>query len=386
MKIKSEQFRKYARLLNNAYVRGNRVTESFYLDLKNSCIYFKTDNYLGHMPFGLEKEDGENIKNLFVDIPVFMALCNEYDEITLQEKTVKGINEESKEYDTQIEVIFSNDTEEFQIPFFRETSESEDFDIEKFNYKSKENWEQFSLSEEFMNEIKLSAFYIGPDDFMGRNLSGVSIHPDSIVSTDGSKIFESMIESSFKTAIPNYATKLISLGVAMNLPVNFCKSKNLENLMIVYGHGEYSLILPEITDLYSPDLKDPKFMKAFKHDTSIVIDREEFLGVLQFFEPLVRDVKNQMLMLSIKNQKTLSIETKEDTIGNRNVDLVECSSELVNSGELWFARQDLVLGLTSILDEQIRIEINFSEEAQAFYMEGVTNKNRHIIVVKLKTE
>ena len=69
MKIYSETFRKWFKVLEMYQDKGDQVRESIYLNFKDSYCYFASSEGIGKLKFYFEKElDEEEIPNFFINI------------------------------------------------------------------------------------------------------------------------------------------------------------------------------------------------------------------------------------------------------------------------------------------------------------------------------
>lgn len=354
MKIYTENLRKFAKLISQIYVRGSRLHESIYLNFEDGYLYFSHTNYSGRMKI---KTDFENsVNNFFVDIPTFLTLVNEYPDLIITEK-----------YE------FYNGNEKFKPAVFKKP---ENYETLSFNYKE-ENWTEYPLSEKIIINLIQAVGYIGGEK--KREYHGVLLNNNNICSTDSSRFFRAYIEGQFDNIrLSREALTFIKEGYRITEKVSiFCSSDG--TCCINIGDEDMEIICPKILNLKIPNLDNPEFQEKYNHKTFFIIEKQKLFDVLNFFEPFVKNEKNERLYFHIDNPNELTIEAKDNLTGNRILPLKECNT---GSQGIWVARFLVLQAIGSIEDDFVKIQID--ETAPAFNITGEKNEERHIIVVKIK--
>lgn len=85
MKIYSDNFRAYYKLMEILSEKGNPFRESAYFNFNDSYIYFSSNNGAGRFKFNYEASDNEKIPNFFIPISKLISIINQYDEVNLND-------------------------------------------------------------------------------------------------------------------------------------------------------------------------------------------------------------------------------------------------------------------------------------------------------------
>lgn len=356
MKIYTENLKKFSRLISQTCIRGNKFTESVYIDFDNNYLYFSHPYYLGRIK--IKTDPFENLVNNFlVDTITFFSLVTEYSFININEK-----------YE------FSNNKEKFKLITFEKP---ETYEIIPFNYKES-NWTEYILSEKTIINLVCAKDYMGGEK--KKEYHGILLNKNIICSTDTRKIFRANIKENFNNiGLSLESLNFIREGYKITKKVSiFCNSDGTYCINI--GDDDIEIIFPKMLNLKIPNLDDIKFRKKYDHPTYLIIEKQKLYDVLIFFESFVKFEKNEKLYFSIKNTNELVIEAKGYMTGNRILPLKECSPDLVDQ-TIMIVRFFVLKALESIDDKYIKIQID--ENAPSFNIIGNNNKERNIILIKL---
>jgi len=340
-------------------VKGDRNGENLYLNFTDSCAYFSNESFIAKLKFGYEIEDSDDneLKNILVDKQMFLALCQEYDELILDNN-----------------YTFSYEEEQFKIPLEVENQDYPEFDYDDFD--------SYQLSTGVLRNIRIASQYMGPFDPQ-ENYFGVNIRGNSVVGTDSAQVFESQIAESVEfpdIRLRGDIVKLV-LTISENEVCYLNYNENTDELYFTFGDDkELDIATTQQDNLRMPDIEDEEFIEKYHHDTSIVVPKTELLDILDFFQVFVRNERNERLFFNIKDEAALSVESQSDSKGNRDVELSACSDDLIEKG-FWIPRALVVKAVKSIEDDFIRFEVDM--DAPAFNIVGKDNTERHIATVRL---
>ena len=98
MVINTRLVRQFSKVLEFVHSKDDSFKESVYLDFKDESIYFNNNGVFGRLKLEYEN-DGASVDNFYVSIQHFLALCEQYDEL--------NVNDSAE---------FSNGKEKFLIP------------------------------------------------------------------------------------------------------------------------------------------------------------------------------------------------------------------------------------------------------------------------------
>lgn len=360
MKIKTENFKRFSSPIYASYVQGDRNGENMYLDFENSCAYFSNDSFIAKLKFDFEIEDpsDNDLQNILVDKKMFLALCNEFEELTLD-----------SEYN------FSYEEEKFHIPHEIEKQDYPDFDYNDF--------ESYHLSSSVLRNVRAASQYMGPSDPQ-ENYYGVNIKGDRVVGTDSAQVFEAQVKED-NIDFPDIKIKGDIVRLVLTISefevCNLNYNENTDELYFTFGDNqELDIATTQQDNLRMPDVVDDEFVEKYNHDTFFDVEKTELLDILEFFQVFVRNERNERLYLHIVGEDSLSIESQSESKGNRNIDLHDCSGDLVGEG-IWIPRALVVKAVKSIEDDFIKFKID--TEAPAFDIIGKNNDEKHIATVRL---
>lgn len=360
MKIKTENFRRFSSPILSSYVQGHRNSENMYLNFENSCAYFSNESFIAKLKFDFEIEDpsDNDLKNILVDKKMFLALCTEYEELTLDS-----------------DYKFTYEEESFSIPYFIENQDYPEFDYNDFA--------SYHLSSGVLRNVRAASQYMGPYDPQ-ENYFGVNIRGDRVVGTDSAQVFEGQLKDE-DVEFPDIKLKGDIVKLVLTISefevcyLNY--NENTDELYFTFGDNqELDIATTQQDNLRMPDVTDQDFIDKYHHDTYFVVEKAELLDVLDFFQVFVRNERNERLYLNIIDETTLSVESQSESKGNRNVVITDSDHRIVGEG-FWIPRALVVKAVKSIEDDFVQFEVD--QEAPAFNIVGTNNDEKHIATVRL---
>jgi len=365
MKIKTEAFRRFSNPILSSYVKGDPDGELMYLNFEDSKAYFSSDAFMAKLNFVCEIQEPEDndIKNIKVDKQMFLALCEQYEELILDK-----------------DHIFSYEEERFDI---RPVVISGEIPIDDYPEFDASNFEMYQFNSALLKNIRAATPYMGVYDPQV-NRFGVKLVKRGVVGTDGVQVFEAQMgddqEELPEVCIKGELIKIIST-MAETEVCYLRYSESTDELYFTFGENEEcSLATEQGRNFKIPDMEDEKFIKKFHHDTFIVLEKADLVDVLEFFSVFVKNERNERIYFNIKNETTFSVESQAESRGNRDLKIVECSPELIGEG-FWVPRLYVLKAVRSIEDDFVVLEIDTT--APAFNAVGKNNKEAHIATVML---
>lgn len=352
MKVFTKEFVDQSKMIGCFNQPGDRKFVSIYLNFNDSYAYLFDSRYEGRFKFTFEKQEDEVIDNFYVDITQFMALCSSYEYLNLSE-----------------DLEFSNEKEKFKIATFKD-------EFEPLSYDTSDCITQ-TLSSDLMSCLKKSLSFIGTEDFT-TNYNGILLEENNIVSTNGYSVFHGQFDNSFlypKIQFPSYIIKLILAGELGSVNLNY---KENENIILSFQDDAFQVIFRETENLRLPPYNDPDYIDKYNHKENFIINKEKFVEILKFFEPFVRNIKNQRINIKFQ-ESSIEIYTEDEVKVNRNL-IAEVHKDLI--GKELFCIRDVVLAACNNISEEF-IKIQFNSEKPAINVTGKDNTNIHIAIIRL---
>jgi len=363
MKISTENFNKYAKIIEASYKKEDKRHKYLCLNFESSEASFSGEHLFGKLAFEFEFEAAEAFPSISVDKNIFLTLCSQYDTLYLNE-----------DYE------FYNGEEKFKIPLIEE--EMPVPEIEENNFTS------YFLTSNLIRNIKTAMNYAGSHSSVpGENFYGVSLWKNEVIANDISQIFEAQVDEKDEDGNPiDYPNirirgdiaRLIS-SVASLFPTYLFFNEENGDVYFTIGEGEELRLTTDSADLTTPDVFDEDHISKYKHDTSLCVEKSEIINILDFLEVFVTTVPNQQICFRIIDEETLSVESQSDTPANRQMALKECSEALVGE-EFWVSRSLVKKAVASINDDFIVFQ--FDTDQPAFNTIGETNIERHVATIR----
>lgn len=378
IKLNTENIRKYARIISQAYVKGSQFSESVYIDIENEYLYFSNTFYSGRVKINLEKSnDNENedkIENFFVEIPSFLTLMCTYDELLIKK------DKDSSGY------VFVNGKEKFKPVIFKKPDSYEVISFEGISNSTQ--WSELLLTEKVVEDVLAATGYASSDK--KPEFNGISIKNGIISATDSCRLFISNSNSNINEQISSYSDINLVLDSISFIREGFKLSKGnvciyhnsaVKTYCVVINGGEVEIIFSESIALSIPDLKDEALKEKFEYEEYIVVEKAQLEQILLFFEAFVKNERNEKLYINVSTESELQIEAIGNMVGNRILPIKSVSSSKVVGFNFWIARYFLLQAIMAIKDDYIKVY--FNEKGPAVNVTGETNLSRKIYIVKL---
>ncbi len=364
MKIYSEKFKNYEKIIQTSYDKEKRYGSHIYLDFKNGTAYLQNEKFVSKFDFGIENEDLDTFdsEGCFFSIQEFIALTRNYDILELDNN-----------------LKFKNKDDVFKIPYFVEKCDwniEDDIDMT--------NAHTVNINSNIMRKIITALKFKGDNDEM-ENYDIIKFYKKSIASGTGYYFYEGRYDNDIE----------INQDLALSGDIaNILPMLETDNVKLTYFDDDQSIVFEisednfklfsslEIENVKLPeDIYDESWTSKFSSNKSIIVNKKSLLNVLDFISPFVSNEVNEKFYINVKDENTLSIELQGNTIGNKNIAIESVSSELVGEG-FWTGRFLLYQSVGIIDSENVVIEIDTNKPAFDIY--GEEDTSNHVAVLILK--
>jgi hypothetical protein len=362
-KIFTGDFKKNAKVLLGFIEKGNSISESIYLDFKNSNAYLINSNVITEserkqlkIPFIWEKtERNEEIENFFISLENFMAMCYNYEYLFISEG------------------VFSYNNETFEFPIFKD-----DIDLSLFD--SFENTNNMEFTSEDIKNISKSLTYVNADK--ENNCYGIFLRDGKIVTVTKTNYFYESKKSDTITQnlnLPFSVAKLLSQTndedkIALNSNDNliFLKVNNIE--IIISKNSKIDLPI---------DTSSQDFINSYNHKDFIIIKKDELLNTLRFIEQFVKDAPNTRVLIEL-NKEEIIINVRDFNKIKKIVKINSISEDLIGYS-LWANCVDIKKILIDCEYEDIKIQIKQgSPIINIISFDDKISSEEHFLLILLK--
>jgi hypothetical protein len=359
VKIYTENFKKYGKVISSVSEKGQQLYESIYFDFKNSFAYVFSAKCQGRIRFIVENLNNEIIKNFLVPLDKFLLLANLYNYFEVKDRS------------------FYYKDEIFELESF-----VDDIDVSNFdNLVIDENASNKIVSDSLiMQNLKKAIKYI--DDNDERGLNGVFIRDDRLIATNASRLFESKIED-FKSNI-NLPKTMLKTIVVLDGKEDFFYLGRKENKIYVSISGSVDLLVADDKKLDLPEIDKSEY----SHETFINVKREPASEVFQFLDSFTKDIVNNRIYVEVEKDK-IFFNVKDKSKIKRELDIITISEELIGL-KFWISSSNLKTAFSDFEAKNIKLQIKNDNPAinlvgyDVDTKDEVTYQNKHIVLVQLK--
>ena len=303
MKIYSDSFRKWFRIMEILSDAKDPFRECAYFNFLDSYIYFNSVDGIGRFKFNFEKDADENIPNFFVPISKLISIINQYDEVTLNDSFVFSNGKDKYKVATLI------DDDQIDISIFENSYDNElEF--------SKEQLEKISKALSFVNKDDATAF------------QAVFIEDAHIVGmVKKTPVYEAKFDCSENAVIPYFTAKML-LQIGNGESCTFCTNRDDTNSQkIISDDKELEVIVSCNSEIEFPNIHSDSVVQSYTHNTPLKVDSSIFAKALDSLKPYYNDVLNAKIKLVLGDDIAIKVEDKTTDI-ERHIDYVEINDEL----------------------------------------------------------
>lgn len=273
IRFQTEKIKKYGKTLHLSIGKMDPYSECFLLDFSNNCIQFKSDEddetglaYYGQLDIDF---DGEH-ENFWVDGVTFLHICRSFDTIEIEDFVFTAVDTEEK---FQLKRL---DTDEFDNSGF----DMYDFDFDTAN---KLNYNVIATLSTALDFTSIENNY--PNVYVDEAGGGIAYAGDSMIYTER-KIEWNLGSAQFSPVSIRLLTGLINTNEEIRI--------GFEDGILFVGTKDLNVVVGYSTSANEIDFENENFRAMFEHETSVKISKSDFIDVLKFLEPFMRDSNNKV--------------------------------------------------------------------------------------------
>lgn len=353
MKIFSDTFRKWIRVIETYQTKGNPIGECIYFDFKSKLAYFGSQEGVGNIQFFTEED--EDIPNFFISINKFLNIITQYDYVYLHKDFT--FTYENDKY--KIPVILDDekfDASVFATPFQTETR----VDIEKNSI------ELISRALSFTSKDDTNVAY--------RN---IFIKDNMICSlTTQTPLYEAPIGIDKELALPlSVARSLIQIGT---IAEGCYLLSGINSKMIVAKNEELKLIVPSNSEKEFPSNREDKFIESYINNKKLEVQYDVFSKTLQMLRPYFSDVLNAKVKFIFDSDIEIVVQDSKNEIV-KHCAYESIDPELVGK-EFAISGSKIELALSVLKGKKLYIGLPDEGPIVNFW----NDETQHILIVRFK--
>ncbi len=364
MKIYTDKFRRYAKVLHSITEKGNIRFESIYFNFKDSYVYLFSSKSQARMIFLWEKtNEDEVVENFSVSLEYFLPLIFSYEYLEVNNK------------------IFSYKNEEFDIQSFVD----EDIDLSLYDKIKDIKTIEINTNQVFLNHFLKCMNYIERDESSeNASVAGIFLRKNVLLGTDKFKFYNGTFDFKVEEDI-NFSLDLSKIINNLADKNKVCIGKE-EKFIYVNVNNDIDILSAINLKLDIPDIFSEKFVNLYNHETFFVVEKEKLLEVINFLGFYTKDVPNNRVQIEIGEKLDIKVIDKNKI--KRQIDIIE-KSEVLNGSIFQISNIWLKLAVNDIENKYIKFQVtedNFIINITGYDIVNNENKvsDRHIMIGKLK--
>lgn len=310
MKIYSETFRKWFKVLETYQDKGDQVRESIYLNFKDSYCYFSSSEGIGKLKFYFEKElDEEEIPNFFINTNKFLNIISQYDEINLNNK-----------------FVFSNGKDKYKIAVLVDDDLFDDSTI-----NSDFNGSEIEFTKDQVMQINAASSFTNKDE-QNINYRNIFIKDKHICSlTTQTPMYEAKFDSDIKVVVSLNTSKTINTVGMISEGCFLISSEKTSNIKILSRDRELEIIVAGCSSDEFPPNRTQNFIDSYTYNTIAKIETVKLSKALQSLRPYYNEVINTKVSFLFNDDDLLIKVSDTQNEIEKHVEVQECDEKLKNS-------------------------------------------------------
>lgn len=360
MKIYSETFRKWIKVLETYQDKGDQVRESIYLNFKDSYCYFMSSDGVGKLKFYFEKElDEEEIPSFFINTNKFLNIVSQYDEINLNNK-----------------FIFSNGKDKYKIAVLVDDDLFDDSTI-----NSDFNGDEIEFTKEQVTQINVASSFTNRDE-QNSNYRNIFIKDGYICSlTTQTPLYEAKFDSNIEKVISLNTSRTINTVGTISEGCFIVGSEKSSNIKILSRDRELEIIVAGCSSDEFPPNRSDKFIESYTYGTIAKIESVKLLKALQSLRPYYNEVVSTKVSFTFNEDDMLIKVSDTQNEIEKHVEIQEFDEKLKNC-EIFLSasKMEQILGT---LKEPILIMDIPTDESKPI-VNFWNNDEQHILMTRFK--
>jgi hypothetical protein len=356
MKLYTESFKKYSKIIEKFHSNDDQKSKSIYLNFEDSFGYLINPNLAGRFAF---KYEGDKIDNFFVDMEKFLTICQAYDFFEIDEN-----------------LEFANGEDKFKLTAYNETFDLLNFDTTDYT--------TITIASDVFEALRLAVQFTGTNN-IDSNYAGISMKEKRIISSDGYRVFETNHSVDFPSIkLPDYVLRIAL--IAESYGVNLLYKEDMESFFLSFDNNNFLVMAPTVESLLVPPVDEPFWVEGYNHATSFTVNKKELSDQMGFFKIFTSNLSTDPISFKIETENILILEAKGAEIAKRSIPIEDCSPEIV--GESFMVMRGLTArALEAMPDEKIKIQFNPEQEPNRLInIVGTATNNLHVVAVLLSED
>lgn len=286
MKIYSDNFRKYYKIMETLNEKGNPIRECAYFNFNDGYIYFSSNEGAGRFKFNFEKELTEEvIPNFFIPIPKLISIINQYDDINLSDS-----------------FVFSNGKDKYKV---NTIVDDDQIDTTIF---SKVYSNQVQFEKDQLDKISKAISFASKDDPAFQAIFIEDNYISSMVSK--TPLYESKFNCSSKIVLPLFTAKLL-LMLSNGQDCSLYSEQNTQK--IVSSDTELEVIVSSNNQLEFPPNRSENFIESYTHNNLLEVNSLVFQKTIDSLKAYFNDIQNSKIKIIIGENLDITIKIEDKT-------------------------------------------------------------------------
>lgn len=352
MTINAKNVVKYARICERLKDDTQPIYDSGLLDFEHETLTFGSQKGFGQIKMEVDGWDGKQ-KPFFVNLNSFINVIKEFPVLELNGFKFKHGT------DSQFEISHLEDDTRFP------------------NFINSGNASPVKIDSKALSAIKKCGLFVDIDG--QASLNGVFIKDGNVWGTNKNRLCEEYVDSlaNADLALPRLAWETLIMDV---LGEDIVIDKDDSSFFISNGN-EIKLQLAVNSSLISPDIHNVNFISKFNHDNYIILEKDIFLGVINFIQPFVLSNASQRIQLIFGSTQ---LEIKSEDNGNiisRKIPINEKVGNIDVDSKIWVST-NWIKTILGVLDgKTIKLQLDLTKPA--INISAVENSQTHVVYCRL---
>jgi len=344
MIINAKLVAKYAKICERLKDDSQPIYDSGLLDFENGTLTFGSQKGFGQIKMDVEGWDGQQ-KPFFVNLNSFLNVIKEFPVLELEAYPNASTGKTC--------FRFKHGTDDvFEIAHLDDTARFPDF-------INSGNASPVKIDAAVLSAIKKCGLFVDIDG--QASLNGVFIKDGNVWGTNKSRLCEEKVESlaTADLSLPRLVWETLILDV---LGEDLVIDKDDTSFFVSNG-DEIKIQFSVNSALKSPDIHNPNFVEKFSHDNFITLDKDAFLGVINFIQPFVVNNASQRIQLIIGASQ---LEIKSEDNGNiisRKIPIVEKVGNIDLDSKIWVSTNWIKTILSILAGKIVKIQLDLTKPA-----------------------
>ncbi|MDR1147609.1 MAG: hypothetical protein LBK66_03145 [Spirochaetaceae bacterium] len=352
MTIDAKFIAKYSRICERLKDDSQPIYDSGLLDFEHGNMIFGSQKGFGQIKMDVEGWDGRQ-KPFFVNLNSFLNVVKEFPVLELE-----GFK-------------FKHGTDDvFEISHLEDDTRFPDF-INSGNAAS------VKIDASALAAIKKCGLFVDVDG--SASLNGVFVKNGNVWGTNKNRLCEEYVDSLAGADLP--LPRIVWETLVMDiLGEDLVIDKDNASFFISSG-DEIKIQFAVNSALSSPDIHNPNFVNKFDHPNYITLDKDGFLGVVNFIQPFVLSSASQRIQLIVGD--TL-LEIKSEDNGNiisRKIPIIEKGGSIETDSKIWASANWIKTILGVVGGKTVKIQIDLGKPA--VNISSVEEPSVHVVYCRL---